>query len=325
MQKDKPASHCRFHEHPSLCSPYFCKSEGYDYASLYPDLSSPVQFSSYAPGSVDYSYPSPYLFTDQQEDLKEQKSWCLSRLCETTKEAEALRQENINLQIANNELNKQYNNLLMLQSSSTLQNSHVPPLHQYVSAAPTPATFSSNSLIDGFGRMRIGGTAKKQVVRNEESNDSENLDVNRVSLPKSISVRSNGYLKTAQDVGSSSRGGGRFPVSNRIKPVKAAQRVYVRGGKREEKPLELQVYDQGVTKTELCNKWQQTGACPYGSNCQFAHGIEELRPVLRHPRYKTEVCFMVLNGEPCPYGHRCHFRHSLSDQEKLIAHQSKAI
>lgn len=222
MQKDKLASHCKFHEHPSLCSPYFCKSEGYDYASLYPDLSSPVQFSSYSPGSIDYSYPSPYLFTDQQEDLKEQKSWCLSRLCETTKEAEALRQENINLQIANNELNKQYNNLLMLQSSSTLQNSRVPPLHQYVSAAPMPATFPSNSLIDGFGRMRIGGTAKKQVVRNEESNDSENLDVNRVSLPKSISVRSNGYLKTAQDVGTSSRGGGRFPVPNRIKPVKAA-------------------------------------------------------------------------------------------------------
>lgn len=115
MQKDKPASHCRFHENPSLCSPYFCKSEGYDYASLYPDLSSPVQFSPYSLGSVDYSYPSSYLFTDQHEDLKEQKSWCLSRLRETTKEAEALRQENINLQIANSELNKQYNNLLMVQ------------------------------------------------------------------------------------------------------------------------------------------------------------------------------------------------------------------
>ena len=92
------------------------------------------------------------------------------------------------------------------------------------------------------------------------------------------------------------------------------QRVYVRGGK--EQALELQVYNQGMTKTELCNKWQQTGACPYGNHCQFAHGVHELRPVIRHPRYKTEVCRMVLNGDPCPYGHRCHFRHSLTEEEK---------
>lgn len=96
------------------------------------------------------------------------------------------------------------------------------------------------------------------------------------------------------------------------------QRVYVRGKKQEE-PLELQVYNQGMTKTELCNKWQQTGACPYGDHCQFAHGIEELRPVLRHPRYKTEVCRMVLAGDPCPYGHRCHFRHALTQEEKLMS------
>lgn len=96
------------------------------------------------------------------------------------------------------------------------------------------------------------------------------------------------------------------------------QKVYVKGGKKEEEPLELEVYNQGMFKTELCNKWQETGACPYGEHCQFAHGIEELRPVLRHPRYKTEVCRMVLSGDHCPYGHRCHFRHTLTDQEKLI-------
>ncbi|XP_047953945.1 zinc finger CCCH domain-containing protein 39-like [Salvia hispanica] len=74
--------------------------------------------------------------------------------------------------------------------------------------------------------------------------------------------------------------------------------------------------NRGMFKT--CNKWQQTGACPYGANCQFAHGIAELRPVLRHPRYKTEVCRMVLNGVPCPYGHRCHFRHTLTEEEELV-------
>lgn len=98
------------------------------------------------------------------------------------------------------------------------------------------------------------------------------------------------------------------------------QKVYVRGGKQEEEPLELEVYNQGMFKTELCNKWQETGTCPYGDHCQFAHGIEELRPVIRHPRYKTEVCRMVLAGDVCPYGHRCHFRHALTDQERFMGH-----
>lgn len=97
------------------------------------------------------------------------------------------------------------------------------------------------------------------------------------------------------------------------------QRVYVPGAKEEEDALEFDVYNQGMIKTELCNKWEETGACPYGENCQFAHGIKELRPVIRHPRYKTEVCRMVLAGDVCPYGHRCHFRHSLTEEERLMA------
>lgn len=241
----------------------------------------------------------------------ERRNLCLSQLRETAKEAQALRQENLNLQLANIELNKQFKNLLMLQSSDR-QNSRMSPA--------SSAAFSSPSLIDGFRRMRI---SEKPAAWDDETENRENLDVNRVSLPKSISVRSNGYLKTVQAGGSSSRGVGRVRALNRIKPVKAERRVYVRGEKKEEKPLELQVYNQGMSKTELCNKWQQTGACPYGDNCHFAHGIEELRAVLRHPRYKTEVCCMVLNGDPCPYGHRCHFRHSLTDQERLMMQQSK--
>ena len=109
------------------------------------------------------------------------------------------------------------------------------------------------------------------------------------------------------------------------------QRVYVPGGgggggggggKRSEEEIdagmELEVFNQGMWKTELCNKWQETGTCPYGNHCQFAHGIGELRPVIRHPRYKTQACRMVLAGGGCPYGHRCHFRHSLTDQDRLL-------
>ncbi|KAL6571880.1 hypothetical protein OROHE_002749 [Orobanche hederae] len=67
------------------------------------------------------------------------------------------------------------------------------------------------------------------------------------------------------------------------------QKVYVRGAQREEEPLVMVVCNQWMFKTELCNKWQETGACPYGDPCQIAHGIGELCPVIRHPRYKTEL------------------------------------
>lgn len=42
-------------------------------------------------------------------------------------------------------------------------------------------------------------------------------------------------------------------------------------------------------KTELCKSFTETGICRYGVKCQFAHGKEEIRPILRHPKYKTEV------------------------------------
>ncbi|KAL0332450.1 UNVERIFIED_CONTAM: Zinc finger CCCH domain-containing protein 15 [Sesamum calycinum] len=90
-------------------------------------------------------------------------------------------------------------------------------------------------------------------------------------------------------------------------------------GQKGRRSAGIRCVQQGMFKTELCNKWQETGTCPYGENCQFAHGIKELRPVIRHPRYKTEVCRMVLAGDICPYGHRCHFRHSLTEQERLLA------
>ncbi|KAL6571882.1 hypothetical protein OROHE_002751 [Orobanche hederae] len=67
------------------------------------------------------------------------------------------------------------------------------------------------------------------------------------------------------------------------------QKVYVRGAQREEEPLVMVVYNQWMFKTELCNKWQETGACRYGDHCQFAHGIGELCSVIRHPCYKTEL------------------------------------
>ncbi|KAK6125222.1 hypothetical protein DH2020_041036 [Rehmannia glutinosa] len=185
--------------------------------------------------------------------------------------------------------------------------------------------FSRDRLLSEFNRLNIASpsaapaplpvrAAHPQPLTEHNRFDRRNTE--RVSLPKSISVRSRGYLKMIRPSRETTRQG----TVNQ--PCPASQRVYVPGAKKEEEALELDVYNQGMLKTELCNKWQETGTCPYGENCQFAHGIKELRPVIRHPRYKTEVCRMVLAGDICPYGHRCHFRHSLTEQERLMAASS---
>ena len=43
-------------------------------------------------------------------------------------------------------------------------------------------------------------------------------------------------------------------------------------------------------KTELCRPFTETGKCKYGDKCQFSHGNNELRILMRHPKYKTEYC-----------------------------------
>ncbi|KAI7729678.1 hypothetical protein M8C21_031387, partial [Ambrosia artemisiifolia] len=254
------------------------------------------------------------------QDLIERRNWCLSNLRVSTKEAEALRQENVSLQRANSELNKQLSDL-QLQAASVSASASAAAAVSLQNYANVSTFSSGDSIVNRFGRMKIGERGPTVIDKRVVGRGVENVDpvkktgVERVKLPKSISVRSNGYLKTIQagDVCAS-----RARAVDRVKPASDMQKVYVRG-KEEEEPLELNVYNQGMSKTELCNKWQQTGACPYGDHCQFAHGIEELRPVIRHPRYKTEVCRMVLAGDPCPYGHRCHFRHALTEEEKLMS------
>ncbi|XP_071691778.1 zinc finger CCCH domain-containing protein 15-like [Rutidosis leptorrhynchoides] len=287
------------------------------YSSIFPTTSPPRHFAV-PPNATTVPLPLPPIVVEDFapfQDLIERRNWCLTKLSLSAKEAEALRQENVNLQVANSELNKQLSHLQQKQqaaASSSYRNVHVYP------------NVNDHSVIDRFGRIRIGEKGKnvrdKRAARGVENVDPiKKTDVERVKLPKSISVRSNVYMKPVQ-VGDGSTV--RARAEDRVKKVTSdMQKVYVRG-KKEEQPLELQVYNQGMTKTELCNKWQQTGDCPYGDHCQFAHGIEELRPVIRHPRYKTEVCRMVLAGDPCPYGHRCHFRHALTDEEKLVSRNS---
>ena len=45
-------------------------------------------------------------------------------------------------------------------------------------------------------------------------------------------------------------------------------------------------------KRELCNTWTETGTCPYGQRCQYAHGEAELRveEADKPSAYKTVRC-----------------------------------
>ncbi|KAJ1974891.1 hypothetical protein H4R34_004546 [Dimargaris verticillata] len=65
-----------------------------------------------------------------------------------------------------------------------------------------------------------------------------------------------------------------------------------------------------VYKTELCRSFAITGHCKYADNCKFAHGLAELRPRKRHPKYKSIPCRTFEARGYCPYGGRCNFIHA---------------
>ncbi|KAL6191440.1 hypothetical protein ACLB2K_037831 [Fragaria x ananassa] len=198
-------------------------------------------------------------------------------------EADSLRSENAVLRSANTDLVKLLKNLF---NPSSYVN------HPFMADELKPLGFGVFSPRDGDEASDISPTS---VIM-----EQKRFNADRFSLAKSISVLSSssgyknqpplheGLARVADQKGASG--------AMQVKKVKAW-------------------YNQGMVKTELCNKWQESGACPYGDNCQFAHGVRELRPVMRHPRYKTQICRMVLTGGTCPYGHRCHFRHSLNDHQ----------
>ncbi|KAI3794185.1 hypothetical protein L1987_36814 [Smallanthus sonchifolius] len=250
-------------------------------------------------------------FILEYQQLYNSYTMCLTSLQECVKEVDALRQENEALRLANTDLMQRLN----LFSKAKRQN--------YLVSSNRSSPSPSSTLIGDFSRLGIGASFCESSASVEkvpsvsptsviEPNQFVRHTGERVAMPKSISVRSKGYLKSI-----SSQRPNRQQTTNAS--LGQPQRVRVPGEKKAAEGLELEVYNQGMSKTELCNKWQETGTCPYGDNCHFAHGISELRPVIRHPRYKTEVCRMVLAGDICPYGHRCHFRHSLTDEEMLMA------
>lgn len=120
-------------------------------------------------------------------------------------------------------------------------------------------------------------------------------------------------------------------------PQDDLQVQYLPGGNNEENSPKNGT-KSSLYKTELCKRFSEFGNCRYGgelvfpkcvcdstsvqndllylsvchystAKCQFAHGIAELRHVVRHPKYKTTKCKSYWGSGHCPYGSRCRFIH----------------
>ncbi|KAL3898525.1 MAG: hypothetical protein SGCHY_002679 [Lobulomycetales sp.] len=84
-------------------------------------------------------------------------------------------------------------------------------------------------------------------------------------------------------------------------------------------PLKKESKKTSLYKTELCRSWEENGTCRYGTKCQFAHSVEEVRTLERHPKYKTELCKTFWDRGSCPYGKRCCFIHTENTERTVGA------
>ncbi|CAB3405599.1 unnamed protein product [Caenorhabditis bovis] len=91
----------------------------------------------------------------------------------------------------------------------------------------------------------------------------------------------------------------------------------------ERESVQRQKRKEEAFKTALCDSYKRIGSCPYGNNCRFAHGENELRMPLQprgkaHPKYKTQLCDKFSTYGQCPYGPRCQFIHKLKKGLPLL-------
>lgn len=177
------------------------QQNGDGFASLYsPSVFAPetsLSLTRYSdPAMNDSLYYSRILMQQQQQqhqDMINRHNLCLTRLREAAKEADALRQENANLRSVNRELNKHIG-ILMKSSANDRHLATSTNFHNNKNAETTSIE-PVNEMIQG---LNIGGGEREDVPVESPTSVMENVDVKRISLPKSISVRSNGYLKVAQ-------------------------------------------------------------------------------------------------------------------------------
>lgn len=129
------------------------------------------------------------LLVQNRQELVNRHSLCLKRLHEAAEEADTLRLENSHLRNVNFELNKQLSLLIHASIQKEIGSS-------------SSAQRSPFGIVNGIRGLSIDEqSAEEEELSDQsptsvvESEDAENVDVERFSLPKSISVRSNGYVK----------------------------------------------------------------------------------------------------------------------------------
>lgn len=155
------------------------------------------------------------------QDLMDRQHAALSYMEKAAKEAQALREENISLKMFNSYLTNQ---LAFLQkATSQYAAAAVGSSSLGLGSAPSlgpGAGYDLNSMLNAMERMSLVGR-RIDEVRQQDCEDNvenpdpagfvnldpveekENVVPDRISLPKSISVRSNVYLRTAQTGGNS--------------------------------------------------------------------------------------------------------------------------
>ncbi|XVF44236.1 hypothetical protein PTKIN_Ptkin02bG0104200 [Pterospermum kingtungense] len=152
-------------------------------------------YSSFAAAASLYALHHPRLLMQQHQDMINRHNLCLTRLRQAAKEAEALRLENTSLRSVNRDLNKQLSALIHLASSDY----NTTPF-ELVNALRGISLSG-----DGIGEEEVSDESPTSVIGGA-------VHLERVMLPKSISVRSNGYLKMMSQAGVSHRGRTRGPT-----------------------------------------------------------------------------------------------------------------
>ena len=80
-------------------------------------------------------------------------------------------------------------------------------------------------------------------------------------------------------------------------------------------PLYGTKFNTARYKTEMCQRFEETGECKFQAKCQFAHGQSELRTISKHPKFKTVPCKTFHTSGVCAYGNRCNFLHAEKPEE----------
>uniref|UniRef100_A0AAF5CU78 C3H1-type domain-containing protein n=2 Tax=Strongyloides stercoralis TaxID=6248 RepID=A0AAF5CU78_STRER len=179
----------------------------------------------------------------------------------------------------------------------------------------------SSSCCDEKNFENVTSTINSEITKSKTNSKTTSIDTEKSTTPCSnnspIDEMSSALLVTD-----------RFAV--KLEPNKfihgvPATKWYTLSDEEREEVLRAQ---RRVTsyKTALCISYRVKGECSFGTNCRFAHSLEELKPPpVRHPKYKTQLCDKFSATGICPYGSRCNFIHTtksgqiVSDYPKYLA------